>query len=165
MIQQEYNSKFVATLRNGGGANAYVPTTSIYSIFDEIVQPQEGTGASAYVQDNFNIGATNIELQSVCTTFQPAGTLYAHEGVLYNALAVAATIDALTHDGPADLSRLDVPTLCQQIADHRLSLGDVIATEALIPIAAYQIGAYPNKITEEPAIMPYAQKDVPAGYR
>lgn len=163
IIQQEYNSKFISTLRNGGGASAYVPTTSIYSIFDQIVQPQAGTGASAFVQDARGVGATNIELQSTCTLLQPAGTLYAHEGVLYNSLAIAAAIDALTHDGPADLSRIDLATVCQQIADPRLSLADVLATEALIPIAAFQVAAYPHKVTEEPPIKAYAQKDVPAG--
>lgn len=163
IIQQQYNSKFISTLRNGGGASAYVPTTSIYSIFDQIVQPQAGTDASAFVQDARGVGATNIEIQSTCTLLQPAGTLYAHEGVLYNSLAIAAAIDALTHDGPADLSRIDLGTVCQQIADPRLSLADVFATEALIPIAAFQVAAYPHKITEEPPIKAYAQKDIPAG--
>ncbi|PVH75598.1 alpha/beta-hydrolase [Cadophora sp. DSE1049] len=163
IIQQQYNSKFISTLRNGGGASAYVPTTSIYSIFDQIVQPQAGTDASAFVQDARGVGATNIELQSTCTLLQPGGTLYAHEGVLYNSLAIAAAIDALTYDGPADLSRIDLGTVCQQIADPRLSLADVLATEALIPIAAFQIAAYLHTVTEEPPIKAYAQKDVPAG--
>lgn len=51
VLQQEHNSTFIATLRNGGGSSAYVPTTSVYSIFDEIVQPQEGISASAYILD------------------------------------------------------------------------------------------------------------------
>ncbi|CZS92788.1 related to lipase B precursor [Rhynchosporium graminicola] len=161
IIQQQYNSKFIQTLRNGGGASAYVPTTSIYSIFDEIVQPQAGPNASAFVRDDRNVGATNIEIQETCTVLQPGGTLYTHEGVLYNALAVAATIDALTHEGPADLKRIDMPMVCQEIADPRLSIVDVLATEALIPIAALEIAAYNPKIFEEPPIKPYAQKDVP----
>ena len=93
---------------------------------------------------------------------QPGGTLYFHEGVLYNALAFALAKDALTHDGPGELSRIDVDAECQKIAADGLSLADVLATEATIPIALYQIIAYPNKTLTEPPIMPYAQKDTPA---
>ncbi|KAL2071972.1 hypothetical protein VTL71DRAFT_11315 [Oculimacula yallundae] len=162
IIQQEYNSTFIRTLRNGGGASAYVPTTSVYSIFDEIVQPQAGPDASAFVRDDRHVGVTNIEIQQVCTLLQPGGTLYSHEGVLYNALAVAAAIDALKSGGAADLKRIDLPKVCQEIADERLSIVDVLATEAVIPIAAFEIAAYNPKVFEEPAIKPYAQKDIPA---
>jgi hypothetical protein len=51
---------------------------------------------------------------------------------------------------------------CQKIVPDGLSLTDVLATEATIPIAAPYIASYPNKTLTEPAIMPYAQKDVPA---
>lgn len=160
IIQQEYNSTFIQTLRNGGGSSAYVPTTTVYSIFDEIVQPQEGTGASSYLLDARGVGVSNTELQSVCPA-QPAGTLYSHEGVLYNSVAVALAVDALTHDGPADINRLDLGTLCQEVAANGLSLTDVLATEGTIPIALINILEYSGKTTTEPAIMSYAQKDTP----
>lgn len=159
--QQEYNSQFVATLRNGGGASAYVPTTSVYSIFDEIVQPQEGTGASAYLLDARNVGVSNTELQATCTVLQAGGTLYTHEGVLYNALAFALAKDALTNSGPGMLSRIDVGAQCQKIAADGLSVDDILATEATIPIALLEIVAYPDKVFAEPAIKAYAQKDIP----
>lgn len=92
---------------------------------------------------------------------QPGGTFYFHEGVLYNGLAFALAKDALTHPGPGDLSRINVVAECQKIAADGLSVADILATEATIPIAAYEIVAYPNKTTVEPPIMPYSQKDIP----
>lgn len=162
VVQQEYNSTFVRTLRNAGGDSAYVPTTSIYSIFDEVVQPQEGDGASAFILDRNHVGVTNVELQNVCTVAQPGGTLYDHEGVLYNALAFALAKDALTHDGPADLSRIDVVSECQKIAADGLSLTDILATEGMTFKALFEILTYQPRTTTEPPIMPYAQKDIPA---
>jgi hypothetical protein len=161
-LQQEYNSTFIATLRNAGGASAYVPTTSIYSAFDEVVEPQQGTGASGYILDERNIGVSNTEVQATCSVFQPAGTLYFHEGVLYNPLAFALAKDALVNGGPGQLSRINVTDECQKIVPDGLSLEDVLATEATIPIAALYIVLYPNKTLTEPAIMPYAQKDIPS---
>lgn len=64
--------------------------------------------------------------------------------------------------GPGQLTRIDVDGECQKIVADGLSLEDVLATEATIPIAAVYIETYPNKVVAEPAIMPYAQKDVPA---
>jgi hypothetical protein len=78
-----------------------VPTTSINSIFDEIVQEQEGTVACAYILDESNDEVTSVELQNACTVDQPAGTLYTHERALYNPLAFTLAKDALMHDAPA----------------------------------------------------------------
>lgn len=92
------------------------------------------------------MGVTNVELQDVCTVAQPAGTVYGHEGVLYNPLAFALAKDALVNGGPAQLSRIDVDTVCQAFAAPGLSLEDVLETEAVIPIAAVYIETYPNKV-------------------
>jgi hypothetical protein len=128
VIQQVYNSNFVNRLRMSGGDSAYVPTTSIYSATDEIVQPQTGTGASAYINDARSVGVSNSEVQSVCNG-KPAGGVYTHEGVLYHPLAYALAVDALTHAGPGQTSRLDLNSICNTIVSPGLSLNDVIATE------------------------------------
>lgn len=170
VIQQEYDSDFVLTLRRGGGGSPYVPSTSVHSITDEIVQPQYSPFASA---DYFtldlpgtpntspvcpainNIAYSNNQIQTICAG-QPGGTPYTHEGVLYSSLMYALTLDALTHDGPGRVDRLDLATVCAEYVAPGLSLDDVLATEGLIPLAIVNFLLYPNKVQNEPAVMQYA---------
>ncbi|TQN67877.1 Lipase B [Colletotrichum shisoi] len=63
VIEQQYTSVFVNTLRARGGADAYVPTTTFYTaLLDEVVEPQQGTAASAHLKDARRVGVTNIEV-------------------------------------------------------------------------------------------------------
>lgn len=170
IIQQEYDSNFVRTLRAGGGGSPYVPSTSVWSITDEIVQPQYSPYASAafFTQDlpgtpntnpvcpvNANIAYTNNQIQTVCQG-QPAGSPYTHEGVLYHPLTYALALDALTNDGPGRIDRIDLNTVCAQLIAPGLSLTDVLATEGLIPLALVNILLYPGKVLNEPAVQSYA---------
>ena len=41
--------------------------------------------------------------------------------------------------------------------DSGMSLGDVLATEGLIPLAAFNVELYMPKVFDEPAIMAYAR--------
>ncbi|SMR61786.1 unnamed protein product [Zymoseptoria tritici ST99CH_3D1] len=158
IAQQNYNSTFIRTLRNNGGDSTYVPTTNVYSIFDEIVQPQADPNASAFLN-----GATNVELQSVCTPVLPGGAFYnEHAGVLFNSLAYSLAMDALTNPGSASLARVNAEQACAQFAAPGITLPDIFNTYAQLPIAALAIIAYQPKVADEPPIMPYAQKDVPA---
>lgn len=133
VIQQRYTSNFIRTLRSDGGDSAYVPTTSIYSSTDEIVEPQHGTSASAFISDARLVGVTNNEVQSICPG-QPAGSLYTHEAVLFNPLTYALIIDALTHTGPGDTARLDLDILCKQIVSAGLGLDDVLVTQSRLSL-------------------------------
>ncbi|KAF2763850.1 alpha/beta-hydrolase [Teratosphaeria nubilosa] len=163
IAQQNYNSTFIRTLRNTGGDSAFVPTTNVYSIFDQIVEPQQNPDASGSLGDARDEGVSNTELQTACTAVLPGGESYnTHEGVLYNALAYALAVDALQHPGPGELSRINVTYQCSQFATPGLSLADILATEALIPLAVANTLAFEPKVASEPPIMPYAQKDIPA---
>lgn len=75
--QQKRNSNFTSTLMSNGGGSAYVPTTSIYSSTDEVVQPQFGERASALLHDERGVGATNCEIQAVVGK-KPAALMYTH---------------------------------------------------------------------------------------
>ncbi|KAH9809207.1 Lipase B [Teratosphaeria destructans] len=161
--QQNYNSTFIRTLRNNGGDSAYVPTTNVYSIFDDVVEPQQDPDASGSLGDARGRGVSNTELQAACTAVLPGGEFYnTHEGVLYNALAYALAVDALQHPGPGELSRINVTYQCSQVATPGLSLADILATEALVPLVAANVLAFEPKVAGEPPIMAYAQKDIPA---
>ncbi|EME40990.1 hypothetical protein DOTSEDRAFT_56045 [Dothistroma septosporum NZE10] len=162
ICQQRYNSTFIRTLRNNGGDSAYIPSTNVYSIFDEIVQPQEDPNASGFLNDARGVGVTNVELQSVCGAVLPGGAFYnTHEGVLYNALAYALAVDAIQNGGPGQLSRVNPALQCAQFATPGLSLADILATEANIPIAVAAVIAFEPKTADEPPIKAYAQKDTP----
>jgi hypothetical protein len=153
VVQQDYNSQFVTKLRSNGGDSAYVPTTTVYSLVDEIVEPQDGTAASGFLNDARGKGVSNTFLQGACLG-EPAGLLYMHEGVLYNPVAYALVVDALQHDGPGSFDR--VKGQCSAVVAPGLSLDDVIETESLIPLAVLNIFSYLPKVFGEPAIKSYA---------
>ncbi|KAF4341978.1 lipase B [Fusarium beomiforme] len=158
VVQQEAGSNFIKTLRSNGGDSGYVPTTSLYSSFlDEIVQPQVGTSASAYLLDERNVGVTNAEVQKVCAG-KPGGSFYTHESMLVNPLSFALAKDALTHDGPGDISRLNLGTVCGSSLAPGLGLEDLLITENSIVIAGIALVTYLPKVKEEPAIKGYALK-------
>lgn len=153
VLQQKYNSDFITTLRNNNGDSAYVPTTNVYSgFFDEIVEPQQGRGASAFLKDVRRKGVTNNEVQAVCPDGSPGGSFYTHEGTLYNPLGFALFVDALTHDGPGRPSRLNLDKVCSTYLTDGLDLADFLLTENSILIAGIAILAYPNKVLDEPPI-------------
>jgi hypothetical protein len=80
----------------------------------------------------FLTNATSLSRTSSCRTFtlaQPAGTLSTHEGVLYNPLAFALAKDALTHNRPDNLSRIDVVSELQKVVADGLGLPDLLASE------------------------------------
>ena len=131
LFQQTHTAKFIQTFRKRSAA-AFVPTTTIYSAIDEIVQPQSGAGASGLLlEDPQRPGAevTNVELQTVCPLDSPASLLSDHISPLFGGALSALIKDALTHDGPAVISR--IPNWvgeCSKIAADGLSLADIVAT-------------------------------------
>ncbi|KAH0433351.1 lipase b precursor [Colletotrichum camelliae] len=158
VIQQEYTSNFVSTLRAKGGADAYVPTTTFYSaLLDEIVEPQQGTAASAYITDARRVGVTNVEVQKVCAG-RPAGGVYGHATTLFNPLTAALVKDALMNgSGPAQIGRINLNDVCKDFIAPGLSLEDGVATAGSIVAAGVRLLAYLPKLIGEPALMGYAR--------
>lgn len=155
IIQQQYNSNFIRTLRTRGGDSALVPTTILYSATDEVVQPQSGTGASAFLGNANGAGVTNNQVQVICPG-QPAGGLVTHEGMGYNSLLFSLLIDAVTHDGPGQPSRLNLPVVCALPAAPGLSVANVLAFEGAVVTALEFTEANTDVTTTEPPIKSYA---------
>ncbi|KAJ5825913.1 hypothetical protein N7474_003051 [Penicillium riverlandense] len=159
IFQQEWTAQFIQVLRADDGDSAYVPTTTVYSSSDEIVEPQSGgSNASAFLRDARGVGVTNAHLQTVCAD-KPAGGFYTHEGVLYNPLAWALAADAISHQGPANLARIDLASVCQQAVPPALGLDDVLGTEGLLLVAVAEILAYQPRATSEPPVKAYAKQN------
>ena len=152
ILQQFDNSMFVRKLRQNGGDSEIVPTTTIYSASDQIVQPQSGPNASGFL---FN--ASNNLIQELCP-LQPAGLIYTHEGLLYNALGYALAVDAITHSGHADRNRMlaNNPNICLLLTASGLTVNDVLTLESVAITAALNIGTYFPKQFNEPSIKGYA---------
>lgn len=151
--QQAYNSRLINRLRQDGGDAAYVPTTTVYSQYDEIVQPQSGRQASGMIREGNGVAVSNTLLQDACRGQEGSG-LYLHEGVLYSATAYALVIDALTHDGPGSIDR--VRNSCSQTTPEGISDLDVVGVEALIVIILFRLLTFAPKVVREPELKEYA---------
>lgn len=164
LSQQKDTSNFVKTLNANGGDSAYVPTTAVFSSADEIVKPQlNNASGSGFFNDARNVGVSNTLVQDACPN-QPAGGAFTHEGMLYNPVAFALAMDAMSNPGPGQLSRLDMPTVCGAALSPGLDAADKQATDATISEAAANIFTYAlsgKSIVGEPGIKPYAAKDAP----
>lgn len=115
------------------------------------MEPQQGTGASAYLNDAHNVGVSNNEVQTICSG-QAAGSLYLHEGTLYNPLGYALVVDALQNPGPGDATRINLSTVCDDYLTPGLGLSNLLETESTLLIALVKILIYPNPTVDEPPI-------------
>ena len=156
ILQQEYLSNFITQLRGSDGDSAYVPTTTVFSATDEIVEPQSpSSSASGNLLDVRNVGVSNTLLQEACPG-TAAGTFALHEGLLYNALGYALATDALQNDGPGQVSRIDLGTVCAMAFSPGLELVDAINVEAGGIVAALSVLGYLPRVNAEPSIKGYA---------
>lgn len=157
VTQQNYPSNFIAKLRSNGGDSAYVPTTTVHSIYDEIIEPQQDPFASGTLGSANGVAVTNVQIQTVCPPNTAAGfPAFGHENALYNPVTFAVVMDAIKNSGPANVARSNASAQCGKFYADGLTLSDVFATEALIPLAGFNIETYPNKTTTEPPIKSYA---------
>jgi pimeloyl-ACP methyl ester carboxylesterase len=99
--QQRSDAKFIAALNSRRETFAGVSYTNVYTSTDEVVVPNFGPAASSSLHGGGG-AITNVAIQTVCPT-DPTE----HIGIgIYDHTAYALALDAITHAGPADPSRV-----------------------------------------------------------
>ncbi|KAF4766324.1 hypothetical protein N7455_005795 [Penicillium solitum] len=154
--QQGYDTRFIRALRGEDGDSAFVPTTSVYSGNDVIVQPQSGRWASAALGDVRGVGVSNVQVQVACAG-RAAGGSYSHSAMLVNPLAYALFVDALVHDGPGRLERIDLGAICGESIAPGLDVNDFLGMEAVsnvVGVLDVLLYGY-NNGSEEPPLRGY----------
>ena len=120
-----------------------VSYSSVYSLTDPIIQPIAPYPTAALR------GASNVAVQDICP-----GRVVEHVQAAWDAAYYALVLDALTHRGPVDPSRID-PAVCGAIAMPGVDPADALARTALLyTVIGQRQQEYP-KTTQEPALKPY----------
>jgi hypothetical protein len=155
--QQRNNATFIAALNSYQETFPGISYTDIYTNTDEVVVPNFGPAASSSLSGEGG-AVTNVAIQSVCPN-----DLTEHLGIgIYDNTAYQLALDALTHPGPADPSRVS-PTVCLSplmaginqttfAADYANTLASVASTVALAP-----------RTTSEPPLACYVTATCPTG--
>ncbi|KAJ8292101.1 Lipase B [Rhodotorula toruloides] len=154
VIQQSVGSNFLNALNSRGGV-ALVPTTSVYTIFDDIIQPELIPATSLLS------GATNVRLQDYCG---PA-YLVDHFVIPFSSFAYAVAVDALTRQAtaqPASIPKNSCAWLLDDVLLNNFQRGPTILREAVADATAVITGP---KVLKEPPLKPYvcARGDVTTG--
>jgi triacylglycerol esterase/lipase EstA (alpha/beta hydrolase family) len=139
--QMRRESKFMAAFNTGEETPGDVSYTSVYSITDELVQPY----STAELQ-----GGANIKVQDLCP-----GRVTEHYEMVYDASVYAVVLDALTHPGPANLSRVD-RSLCRQLTMPGVTTPDLVAGE----LDGWTVGTpslNEHHVDHEPPVAAYAR--------
>jgi triacylglycerol lipase len=138
--QMRMESNFMGALNAGDETPGDVSYTSVYTITDELVQPFETANLD---------GGSNITVQDVCP-----GRAVEHIEMVFDAATYAVVLDALTHPGPAELSRVDRGA-CLQRTMPGVTAADLVAGEVdFWTFAPRALGEH--QVDREPAVAPYA---------
>lgn len=155
--QMATDSNFEEALNAGDETPGDVDYTSIYTQFDELVQPVSPVPTAALDWEMNNPKVSNILLQDVCPAL-----LADHVTIgISDATTFLLTLDAILNDGPANIDRAGGPeTLCTAPAlIPGVSLPpDFLLRMAMLFPMEFENGMFdPHTASEEPALKPYAQ--------
>jgi hypothetical protein len=148
-FQQIAGSKLQQALNRRGRDETPGPTawTTLRSATDEVVEPTGGPHPTSALK-----GATNILIQAVCP-----GRVVTHIGTAFDSVTFAAFADAISHPGPAKVSRLPA-----DVCSHPYAPGlDEATTNAFLSGAGSLIGsqeASVPRVAAEPKLRPYVKR-------
>jgi triacylglycerol lipase len=134
-------SAFLKALNAGDETPGTVDQTSVISASDGIVEP--ATTSSL-------VGAANVWVQSRCPL-----RIVNHVRMAYDAVVYAIVLDALTHAGPARLSRIS-PLVCFRDLMPKVSYGDVLGFAADLALRLVPGALVHEKAGSEPRLRAYA---------
>ncbi|KAL4897987.1 hypothetical protein BDV59DRAFT_198237 [Aspergillus ambiguus] len=142
--QQAAGSNYMAALSGGshGIDQAYIPTTVVWSATDEVVIPS--------FQNSRLSGASIISAQDLCP-----GRIVEHLLMTHDAAGFAIALDALTHGGSADVSRIN-KTACAEVIAPGMDPTLASLTEAAANDIIKGIILGGPKTSQEPALKEYA---------
>ncbi|MBJ7343050.1 MAG: hypothetical protein JHC46_05630 [Solirubrobacteraceae bacterium] len=121
--------------------------TTVRTATDETVQPTTGKNPTSSLK-----GATNILIQDICP-----GRAVSHIGSALDSVTFAASEDAMTHKGPANVKRLPKDVCSKLLAPGLNAAAAGATTSAILPF--FEDPA--PRLPAEPAVKPYALKQVP----
>jgi hypothetical protein len=155
--QQRATANFNQALNSFQETFAGVSYTEVYSAADEVVTPNlNDTGSSSLHTGDGQI--SNVRVQDICPT--DASDHLAMGS--YDSVGYALALDAMTHTGPADASRID-RTVCTQPFQPGVNPA-TFATDYAGYLAAVGNGAArARQVSAEPPLACYVYADCPTG--
>jgi triacylglycerol lipase len=155
--QFQPSSKFVAAVNRGDESPGDVSYTSLYTMFDELVEPSAPIPTAGLDWGVYNPKVANIRLQNVCP-----GRFVDHLTIgLTDRLAFRLTLDAIQNPGPANVTRAGGPSaLCglAPVVPNQIVAGSAVAQMlALLPRENEEGFPQFHNVTAEPPLKPYAQ--------
>ena len=142
--QQQAGSHFLTALNKGGETWPGISYTAIITQYDEVVPPAEG----GYLKGTSNV--TNVAVQDLCPT-----ETVEHSGMAYDNAAWLFGLDALTHTGPAKLSRVSTAT-CGNPFMPSIDLLMFAVNAAMAMSVTAQSTAAATQLPAEPKLKCYA---------
>lgn len=158
LFQFARGSNFIAALNAGDETPGDIDYTSLYTVFDELVQPALPVPTAALDLDQGNPKVANLLLQDLCP-----GRLVDHVTIgLTDRLSFELALDAISEPGPADFERAGGAALCGLLPIVPDQIVSPAAATALLGIVRQSAEAGLPQLrlrADEPPLKPYAQQD------
>ncbi len=157
VIQQGYDSQFLKALNSGSETFAGISYTNVYSKFDEVVIPSSGPdNCSGCLNGPGDIA--NVQTQQLCPL-----DLSDHVLIGISPATYAIIVDAMAHEGPADIARIPksacLKGIMPGVATPAAAAAAITLIRPAIGTLAILPGPLPNPVVSEP--VQYTEPPVP----